>query len=66
MVVMDQYTRRIIGFGVHAGNVGGSELCRMFNDATSGHDWPIYISSDNDPLFQRPPMPFQSGWRYSG
>jgi transposase InsO family protein len=52
MVVMDQYTRRIIGFGVHAGNVDGRILCRMFNDATSGHDWPKYLSSDNDPLFQ--------------
>jgi hypothetical protein len=35
MVVMDQYTRRIIGFAVHAGNVDGPTLCRMFNDATS-------------------------------
>jgi len=52
MVVMDQYTRRIIGFGVHAGSVDGPALCRMFNDATSGHGWPTYISSDNDPLFQ--------------
>ena len=49
---MDQYTRRIIGFGVHAGNVNGPVLCRMFNEATSGHDSPIYLSSDNDPLFQ--------------
>jgi putative transposase len=52
MVVMDQYTRRIIGFGIHAGNVDGPTLCRMFNDATSGHGWPERISSDNDPLFQ--------------
>ena len=52
MVVMDQYTRRIIGFGVLAGNVDGPALCRMFNEATSGHDSPIYLSSDNDPLFQ--------------
>jgi transposase InsO family protein len=52
MVVMDQYTRRIIGFAVHAGNVDGPTLCRMFNDATSGHGWPTYLSSDNDPLFQ--------------
>ena len=35
MVVMDQYTRRIIGFAVHAGNVDGPALCCMFNDATS-------------------------------
>jgi transposase InsO family protein len=52
MLVMDQYTRRIIGFGVHAGNVDGPALCRMFNDATSGQGWPTHISSDNDPLFQ--------------
>jgi len=52
MVVMDQYTRRIIGFGVHAGSVDGPALCRMFNDATSGQHWPKYLSSDNDPLFQ--------------
>ena len=52
MVVMDQHTRRIIGFAVHAGNVDGPALCRMFNDATSGQGWPKRISSDNDPLFQ--------------
>jgi transposase InsO family protein len=52
MVVMDQYTRRIIGFAVHAGNVDGPALCRMFNDATSKQGWPQYLSSDNDPLFQ--------------
>ncbi|MDB4542656.1 integrase core domain-containing protein [bacterium] len=52
MVVMDQYTRRIIGFAVDAGNVDGSAACRMFNDATSGSRWPERISSDNDPLFQ--------------
>jgi hypothetical protein len=36
MVIMDQYSRRIIGFAVHAGNVDGQALCRMFNKATSG------------------------------
>jgi transposase InsO family protein len=52
MVVMDQYSRRIIGFAVHADNVDGPTLCRMFSDATSGHDWLTYLSSDNDTLFQ--------------
>jgi transposase InsO family protein len=52
MVVMGQYTRRIIGMSVHAGNVDGTALCRMFNDATSGQGWPERLSSDNDPLFQ--------------
>lgn len=52
MVVMDQYTWRIIGFAVCGGNVDGPALCRMFNDSTSGQGWPERISSDNDPLFQ--------------
>jgi putative transposase len=52
MVVMDVYTRRIVGFSVHAGYVDGPTLCRMFIDATSGQSWPKYLSSDNDPLFQ--------------
>lgn len=30
MVMMDQYTRRIIGFTVHVGNVDGTALCRMY------------------------------------
>ncbi len=51
MVIMDQCTRRIIGFGVHEGDVDGPALCRMFNDATSRQDLPRYLSSDNDPLF---------------
>ena len=30
---MDKYSRRIIGFGVHAGTVDHVALCRMFNRA---------------------------------
>jgi putative transposase len=53
LVVMDQYTRRIIGFGVHAGTLNGVALCRMFNRAIRGQLWmPKYISSDNDPLYR--------------
>ena len=51
LVVMDQFTRRIIGFGVHAGDVDGIALCRMFNTAISSRGVPKYLSSDNDPLF---------------
>ena len=51
LVVMDQFTRRIIGFGVHAGDVDGMALCRMFNTAISTGSAPKYLSSDNDPLF---------------
>ena len=53
LVVMDQYTRRIIGFGVHAGTVDGVALCRMFNRAIRGQSWmPKYLSSDLDPLYR--------------
>jgi len=52
LVVMDQCTRRIIGFAVHAGDVDGPALCRMFSETASGQGWPEHISSHNDPLFQ--------------
>jgi transposase InsO family protein len=51
LVVMDQYTRRIVGFGVHAGYVDGVALCCMFNKIISRKQPPQRISSDNDPLF---------------
>ena len=55
LVVMDQYTRRIIGFGLHRGPVDGIALCRMFNQALRGHrSMPKYLSSDNDPLYRFP------------
>jgi putative transposase len=53
LVVMDQYTRRIIGFGVQAGTVNGVALCRMFNSALRGHRlMPKHLSSDHDPLYR--------------
>ena len=52
LVVNDQYTRRIIGFAVHAGPVDGIALCRMFNRATRGGTAPKYLSSDHDPLYR--------------
>ncbi len=52
LVVMDQFTRRIIGFGVKAGDVDGIALCCLFNQAISRRDLPKYLSSDNDPLFE--------------
>jgi hypothetical protein len=52
LVVMDHYTRRIIGFGIHAGVVNGEALCRMFKQAIRGMTtFPRYLSSDHDPLF---------------
>jgi putative transposase len=52
LVVMDHHTRRIIGFGVHAGIVDGVGLCRMFNRATRGQALPKYLSSDHDRPFE--------------
>jgi len=44
--------RRIVGFGVHAGDVDSIALCHMFNTAVSTQGAPHYLSSDNDPLFR--------------
>ncbi len=52
LVVMDQWSRRIIGFGIQAGPVNGPALCRMFNQAISKTHTPKYISTDHDPLFK--------------
>ena len=52
LVVMDQLTRRIIGFGIQAGDVDGVALCCLFNKAISTMATPKHLSSDNDPLFQ--------------
>jgi hypothetical protein len=49
---MDQFTRRIIGFGVHSGIVDGVALCRLFHRAVRGHNLPKYLSSDHDPLYR--------------
>ena len=52
LLVMDQYTRRIIGFGIHCGVVDGLALCRMFQQAIRGAGLPKYLSSDHDPLYR--------------
>ena len=51
MVVMDQFTRRIIGFAVDKGNITGVGLCCLFNKIISKKALPRYLSTDNDPLF---------------
>jgi transposase InsO family protein len=51
MVVMDQFTRKIVGFGVQAAAVDGVALCRMFNQAIAGRGLPVRLSLDHDPLF---------------
>ena len=52
LVIMDQFTRRLVGVGVHRGAANGADLCRMFKAAI--HDWgtPRHLSTDHDPLFE--------------
>ena len=52
MVVMDVFTRRIIGFGVAVANLDGTVICRMFNRAIAKKTPPPCLSSDHDPLFR--------------
>jgi putative transposase len=52
MLVMDVFTRRIIGFGVESGGLDGITVCRMFNRASRGQSLPKHASTDHDPLFR--------------
>src|SRR5499427_8116014 len=52
LVVMDQFTRRVVGFAVHHGVVDGVALCGMFNRASHAQTLPKYHSSDHDPLYR--------------
>jgi putative transposase len=52
MVVMDVFTRRIVGFGVEPAHIDGISICRMFNHARCGQPLPKRLSSDHDPLFR--------------
>jgi len=53
MLLMDQFSRRIIGFAVYAGVLDGPAVCCMFNEAIAGAGTlPRHLSSDHDPLFE--------------
>jgi putative transposase len=52
LVVLDIFTRRIVGFGVEAAYIDGVCVCRMFNRATAGEPKPKHLSTDHDPLFR--------------
>jgi putative transposase len=52
LLVMDLFTRRIIGFGVEPAYIDGVSVCRMFNCATAGQPKPKRLSTDHDPLFR--------------
>ena len=57
LILMDQFTRRILGFGVHAGIIDPVALCRMFPRALRGAALPRYLRSDQDPLYRFHPWP---------
>ena len=40
LVVMDVFTRRIVGFGVERASIDGLAVCRMFNHAIAGKPLP--------------------------
>ncbi len=52
LVVIDVFTRRIIGFGIGDEYIDGPIVCRMFNQAIAGHAPPARLSTDHDPLFR--------------
>lgn len=53
MVVMDVYSRRIIGFAIRACKaIDGEQLCCMFNQMIQGCPTPKRLSRDRDPLFK--------------
>ena len=52
MLVMDLFTRRIVGVGVEPAVIDGVAVCRMFNHARCGQRLPRHLSTDHDPLFR--------------
>jgi len=51
-IVLDVFTRRMIGCGAQAVAGDGPPLCRMFNQANSGQSLPKRLSYGQDPLFE--------------
>ena len=49
---MDQFSRRLIGFGVQLITADGPALCRLFNQAIAPQGRCLRLSFDHDPLFQ--------------
>ena len=52
MVIIDVFTRRLVGFGVESGSIDGISVCKMFNRAISRQAVPNRISTHHDPLFR--------------
>ena len=56
MLVMDVFTRRIVGFGVESDNIDGISACRMFNHAIAGKPSPRHLSTRSRPAVSLPPL----------
>ena len=52
MLVMDVFTRRLVGFSIAPAHIDGVSVCRMFNQAITDQSLPKRISTDHDPLFR--------------
>lgn len=52
LVVIDVFTRRIIGFDIGGEYIDGTSVCRMFNQAIAGNQPPTWVSTDHAPLFR--------------
>ena len=52
LIVMDQYSRKIVGFAAVKGPVTGVILCAMFNRILGSRKPPKHLSHDHDPLFK--------------
>jgi transposase InsO family protein len=52
LVVMDVFSRRIVGFGVERASIDGVSVCRLFTRAVAGQPLPKHVSTDHDPLFR--------------
>jgi putative transposase len=52
LLVLDVFTRRIIGVGVERAYIDGGSMCRMFSHAIGGQPLPKHVSTDHDPMFR--------------
>ena len=50
MLVIDIFSRRVIGFSVYVDNPDGFAISCMFNKIIAGKTLPRYLNSDNDPF----------------
>ena len=60
LVIMDVFSRRIIGFGAEREYIDGVCICRMFNDAIAGQPLPKRVSTATTACATRRPWGAES------